>query len=410
MTYAGRLVKGPFSLAARYGDTNRTERTVVAVVHHFAGATRLLDVLPLVERDERVQTVFTVPPSSVFEESAHSFLRSTGALMMPWAQAVETPFDLALSAALGHLEQLHCPILAMEHGAGPYSYVPIRSGSGSLARRAVISLGARGLVTHGRVIPSALMLPHAHDRELLAQECPEALPAAVVAGDPCLDRMLASRHLRLAYRNALGVGPSQKLVVVTSHFGEDSLLQNHRELLLRLPAELPTEDYRAVVILHPNIWFWHGRRQVAAWFDACSRSRVTVLPPEEGWRAALVAADSVIGDRGSLACYGAALGAPVLLAPFKEENVVPDSLFACLAAIAPRLDPDSPLVDQLEALERLWTPEDTVAVRSRLVSVPGQAARLFRQTMYRLMRLSEPVSEARTEPVPMPLPLRHASS
>ncbi len=39
---------------------------------------------------------------------------------------------------------------------------------------------------------------------------------------------------------------------------------------------------------------------------------------------------------------------------------------------------------------------------SRLTSVPGDAARIIRRTMYRLLRLSEPATPPITEPVPLP--------
>ncbi|GAA3093093.1 hypothetical protein [Streptosporangium carneum] len=401
-------IKGPFSLDAPRGDTNRVERTAVVVVHHLAAATRLMDIVPLVEPDRRVQLVYTVPPSSVFADGAHDFLRDTGALVMPWSQATEVRFDLAFAAGHGLLERLRAPVMTFFHGAGPYSYVGRREGDGLSANRAVTGFGLQGLVTHGRVIPTAIMVSHDDHHRLLAAECPDAAPAAIVAGDLCFDRLLASRSRRTAYRNALGAGPGQRVVVVSSHYGAGSLLWDHPDLLSRLAAELPAEEYRIVVVLHPNIWVWHGRKQVRAWFRRHGETDVVLLPPEEGWRGALVGADLMIGDRGSLACYGAALGLPVTLIPHSAEDVVPGSQFALLGEVAPRLDVRAPLAAQLDSVERHWSPADADALRDRLTSVPGDAARLIRQAMYRLLRLPEPTVEARAEAVPLPRPLTAA--
>ncbi|MEU8269994.1 hypothetical protein AB0B89_22905, partial [Sphaerisporangium sp. NPDC049002] len=259
------------------------------VVHHLAAATRLMDVVPLIEEDRRVQVVYTVPPSSRFASGAQDFLQSRGALVMPWSQATETRFDLAVAAGQGMLERLHAPLMTLSHGAGPNSYVSRREGHGPPASRAVTGLGFQALTLHGRVVPSAIMLGHVDHRRLLASQCPDALPATVIAGDPCFDRLVASRAQRTAYRNALGAGPAQKVVVVSSHYGAGSLLSRHPDLPLRLSAELPSEEFRIALILHPNIWVAHGAQQVRSWFATCTRSGVALLPPEEGWRAALVA-------------------------------------------------------------------------------------------------------------------------
>jgi hypothetical protein len=399
------IIRGPFSIDASKGDTHRVERTVLVVVHHLAGATRLMDIVPLVEHDQRVQMVYTVPPSSLWADGAHEFLRTTGALVMPWPQATQTRFDLALAAGQGLLEHLHAPIAMFSHGAGHISYVNRWEGHGPPASRQVSGLGFGGLSSHGRVTPSAIMLAHEDHRRSLARECPDALPTAVIAGDLCFDRLLASLPRRSAYRDALNAGPARKLVVVSSRWGAGSLLGQRIDPIFRLAAELPYEDHRVVMILHPNIWTWHGRRQVLAWFAESVRSGIILLPPEEGWRGALVAADVMIGDRGSVTSYGAALGLPVLLAPYDAEDVVPGSQFAYLGEVAPRLRTGAPLAAQLDATARDWSAGDAAVLRSRLTSAPGGAARITRRTIYRLLRLDEPAAEPVTEPVPLPCPL-----
>lgn len=141
----------------------------------------------------------------------------------------------------------------------------------------------------------------------------------MVAGDPCFDRMIASAPLRPAYRRALGVTDGRRLVVVSSTWGALSLFGAHPDLVGKIAARLPVDDYRVMVALHPNTWHWHSPWQVDRWARAWRRAGVTLLPPEEGWRRALVAADSVVGSR---------LGASVVHAYLDAGLSVPDEVSA----------------------------------------------------------------------------------
>jgi hypothetical protein len=86
---------------------------------------------------------------------------------------------------------------------------------------------------------------------------------------------------------------------------------------------------------------------VRAWLADSMRRGLILVPPEEGWRAVLAAADVVIGDQGSVTCYAAAIGRPVLLASFPREELDPASAVAGLGRVAPRLRADRPAVRQL---------------------------------------------------------------
>ncbi|WP_017597668.1 hypothetical protein, partial [Nocardiopsis lucentensis] len=330
---------GPFGPGARSQATLRTERTVLAVAHHLTAATRLADVLPLVEPDPRVQVVFTVPPTSPLAGGAARYVRGLDAVVLDWEQATAHEFDLAIAASLGGLEQLHAPVLTLEHGAGPGKIRPRRRGHGATATRD-LSRTEAGLVTRGRVIPAMIGVPHERVREVLARVAPAAAPAAHVVGDPSFDRILAGLSRRDAYRRALGVGDGQTLVLLSSTWRPHSLLGRHHDLPARLSAELAPHDARVVAAPHPGIWEWHGRRQVRAWLSGAERHGALLLPPENGWQAAVVAADLVIGDHGSVSYYAAAAGRPVLLAAFPSEDVVPASHSDLLGRSVPRLDTD----------------------------------------------------------------------
>ncbi|MFA1541429.1 hypothetical protein [Actinomadura monticuli] len=389
---------GPFGLDGEKGATLSGLRTVLMVVHHLTAATRLADVAPLVERDRRVQTVYTVAPASAVGAGTARHLAASGALVVPFAQAAQTRFDLAVAAGDGGLERLHAPVLVLQHGMGPGKLARRWDGTGPEAARPVAGMRREAIVAGGRVIPSVLGLAHRDHRRTLARVCPEALPVARIVGDLAFDRLLQGMPLRERYRAALGVDGRQ-LVVVSSTWGPEALLGRNRDLVRRLAAELPADGYRIVLAVHPVTWGFHGFRQLRAWFDDCLRLGVGLLPFEEGWRAALAAADLVVGDHGSVSAYAAGAGIPLLLGAFPASDVVPRSLSDLLGRRVPHLAPDRPLLQQVRDAIGAPVAKD---LRGRLTSEPGRAAVLLRREMYRLMRVDEPAEPPVTDPPPLP--------
>jgi hypothetical protein len=255
-------------------------------------------------------------------------------------------------------------------------------------------------------VPAALALTHEAELDVLRGSCPEAVPVAVVAGDICYDRLVASVPLREHYRRALDIRPKQRLVAVTSTWQPESTLGRHPDLLDQLMNDLPCDEFRVAAILHPNIWSVHGAWQIRSWLADCLSAGLLLLPPEEGWRAALVASDLVVGDYGSVTRYAAAIGVPVMLAAFPEGNVRPGSVAHALYRRDRCLHPDRPLADQIRAgaaaaLDHSWQDE----LARRMTSRPGRAGAILRQTMYRLLDLPEPARAVPVSPVPLPKPI-----
>lgn len=397
---------GPYGLDAAKCATLRVERTVLVPVHHVTAGTRLAEVVPLVEADRRVQVVYTRAPTTRFGAGTEEYLRSLGGAVIDWRLAIATPFDLVVAATHGGLENLHAPVLLLPHGIGFSKVQPRWDGAGPPARRYMGIANPASLVKFGRVVPSVIAVAHERQLEQLAEACPEAAPVGRVTGDPAYDRLLAGAPYRRAYREALGVRPGQRLVVVTSTHWITSLLGRHPDLLPRLMTALPEEEYRVAAVIHPNVWNTHSSRQVRAWYGECARAGLRMLPPERGWHGALVAADLVVGDGGSVTYYGAAIGRPVLMAVAPDEaNVNPGSQMAELANIAPRLDAGRPLRPQIDAAIRDYAPSRYAEIRAWASSAPGRSAALIRSAMYELMDLPEPVAPARIRAAPVPVPL-----
>jgi len=397
----GELIRGPFGLDAAKSQTLPYQRTVLVIVHTTTAGTRLGDVVPLLESDHRIQVVYTCAPSALNHGGVDRFLERLGGVVIPWQQAAQTQFDLALAASDGLLEWVHAPVLTMLHGIGFNKYPARWDGYGPETRRMAAGLEPVRLVCHGRVIASAFIMPTQGQLERLRRSCPDAAGVGVVAGDPCYDRLAASLPARDAYRHALAAG-DRKLIAVSSTWGPGSLLSRSPGLLRTLVDELPAEDYQIAAIVHPGIWSWHGARQVCAWYADCLERGLVLVPPEEGWRGVLAAADVVIGDHGSVTCYAAAAGIPVLLASFPGDEVEPGSPVARLGDLAPRLRPGRRWAPQVEQAASLWSAAMHSAIRAQVTDVPGQSARIIRSVMDRLMKLPEPAHAPVIRPVPVP--------
>jgi hypothetical protein len=387
--------RGPLGPGTERWVTRRACKTVLLVVHTVTSGQRLLDAVRLMENDLRVQVYFTQAPDR-FGTGVPEFLAGLKAALLPWEQAIRTGFDLAIAASLGGLHELHAPLIVMPHGAGHGKLVSRRAGRAA-GDRMVYGLDAQRLVHDGALVPAGLVLAHRDDRRELARSCPEALPVACVAGDPCHDVLVASLDRRSSYQVTLGAGDGRKLVVVTSTWGARSLLGSRPDLWPRLRAELPEEEFQVVTLLHPNVWHGHGEMQVRSWLAGCR-----LVPPEADWRGVLAAADWVIGDHGSVTAYGTAAGVPVLLGGFSDDDVNPDSAQARLGGLAPRISGRGSLRRQLLRAAEDFSPELHRPVIERITSEPGRFNRNMRGLIYRLLRLRQPATVPAVRPVPAP--------
>ncbi|OXM68589.1 MULTISPECIES: hypothetical protein [Amycolatopsis] len=372
-------------------------RTVLVIVHTTVSGQRLLDVLGLIESDRAIQAVFTRAPD-VFSEGVSEMLRGTGALEIPWRQAVREQFDLGLAASYGGISRIHAPVMVLPHGAGHAKKTPARAGRP--AARTVYGLGAEHLVQAGRVVPASIVLSHESERDVLVRQCPEAADVAVVAGDPCYDQLLASVAHRDEYRRALGVTDEREIVLITSTWGRHSLFGRDPGLIGAVLDQLDARRYQVALMIHPATWSGHGRRQLRAWLRDERRAGLVLVEPDTDWRGVVVAADRVIGDHGSSTVYAAALGKPVLHTDIPLGELDESSAQAYVGRHAPRLARFQPIEPQLKQAP---PPGWQTQVARRLTSRPGLAHRLLREEMYRLLGLPVPGRHRAVEPAPLPL-------
>jgi len=380
-------------------------RRVLIVAHTVPSTTQLLRVAPLFRSDRRVQLHFTRAPDD-FGDGVDDVLRELGVKPIPWDAAAKAPYQLALAASLGELHKVHAPIVTLPHGAGHHKLVPAKPGGGPPAAREVYGFDRPRLIRDGRFIPTKITLSHTDQLAQLDGSCPGAAEAQVgaVVGDPIHDQIIAGLPNRAHYRRALGLRDRRRLVVVVSStWGAQSLYNQDESLLPRLLTELPRDSYRVIAVLHPNIQVEHGQYQIDLWLDGCRRMGLRVVEPQDDWQAAVIAADWVIGDHGSVTLYATLAPAPVLLATFPGSAVAPGSPPAVFAEAAPRLGLsrlDPPIEAQLRAAVPPSAP--TGLVGRRITSEPGRFAQNMRRLLYGILELPEPPWPAELPPIRTP--------
>ncbi|ASO21294.1 hypothetical protein FHR81_002264 [Actinoalloteichus hoggarensis] len=378
---------GPAAADAARWQTYRPCRTVLAVARTLTSAIRLLEATVVFLGDPRVQVVFTVHAGSRFSEGVAEMLGGLPVRLVPWEAVPDLRCDLVITASEKvDLEQVgDAPILVLPHGIGFHKYVPeVDSPTTRLSGLVAADLLARGRVT--------LAITHPDQARQLAAVSPATVGRTALIGDTSHDAVLGSITRRDRYRALLGASAERRLVVVSSTWGEQSLLGSRPEVLDRLLAELPVDEYRVAAVVHPNAWTWHGGWQLDQWLDSAMRAGLLLVPPARGWHAAVVAADVLIGDHGSVSLYAAALGTPTLLGAFGGE-VVPGTPLAEFGRIADRLDPTSGLREQVDKTMAVHDPRRFRPLAEAAFAAPGRAVDLLRTLCHRLLALPEPATE-----------------
>ena len=375
-------------------DTFAPVRRVLAVARNVPATTRLLDALSLLRGDRRVEIRFTLTRSEAFHPGDADVLTALGAQPIPWEEAAAQPFDLAVAAsANGPLHELRAPLLLIPHGAGQHKLVDPADPA-----RGVHGIAREQLIAGGRVVPAAVLLTGAEPLALLRRDCPEAVPYARIGGDLSLQQLAGAYADRERHRRALGLGAGQRLVTVSSTWGPASLLGRTPVLPDRLLADLPRDEYRVAAVLHPNVVARHSMYQIRAWYADALDAGLILVPPSAGWQAVLLSTDCLIGDHGSVSFYAAALDVPVLLASTGDGEVPPSGPSARLAEACPRFNTrESPRLQIEQALEK-FEPGVLPALTEPSVSSDVDAAGVYREVLYRMLRLDPPVRKRALPP------------
>ncbi|KPI14641.1 hypothetical protein OK074_2185 [Actinobacteria bacterium OK074] len=379
------------------------KKHVLGIVRTLTSATRLMDVLSLLRPEDGIEVSYTINPGSAFAAGLQEYLSATVAELVPWREAVRRPFDLAVACTVNaSMHRIRPPLLVLPHGAGYNRLVPGTTGD----TVSPAGLSRRELLHRGRVVPAAIGVSHPEQIPRLARACPPAAERALLVGDFGFDRIRASLAHRDVYRERLGVH-GRRLVALHSTWSEHSLLGRCPDLPLRLVTALPADEFAVAAVLHPNVWAHHRPPDVYARLEEAMEGGLMVIPPQEGWRATVIASDWVVGDHGSTSFYSAALDRVTLLAATGLDELDPASPAAAFGRTAPRLDPDGDLEAQLRQAAQAHAPEPMREIAERQLGAPGRGGALVRDWIYGRLGLRPP-GPPRTVPVPDPEPRRRS--
>ncbi len=363
--------------------------TVLIVARTLTSAARLLEAVDLLRGDTRIRFLFTVFDTSQFSSGVERMLWDNGVdTIVPWREVPALSYDLALCASENiDTEMVTGPVLILPHGLGFNKYVPAADGASGMR---IAGLPPSETLRRGRV---HVVLSHSDQERQLVAAQPDIAGRTVVTGDPAYDRLLASQGLRDRYRAQFDCG-GRRLVLVSSTWRPNSTIGQWRTLPRDLLAELGVDEIRLVLTLHPNIWSWYGTHQIETWLADDIDAGLVLLPAGNAWQAALIAADQVVVDHGSLSLYAAALGKPVLLAG-TPDDIVPGTPIEQLWHDGDRINPDSGLRAQLDAA-MASDPHRYDHIVESVFSHVGEATTRLRQAIYRELDLALPDPEPDT--------------
>nr|BFF22421.1 hypothetical protein GCM10025732_03860 [Glycomyces mayteni] len=235
----------------------------------------------------------------------------------------------------------------------------------------------------------------------MERDFPAAVPHAQVTGDVCMERLEKSRHRKFVYRAHYGIAPEQRLIVLSSSFGPNSLAVRHLDFVRDLLDRLP-DTFRVAVVAHPNLEFDNGIA-LSTLLDKQRANGLIMTEPEE-WRDLSIAADLVIGDMGSTTFYSAAIGKPVATLPgIGTDDICADSPLHRFREALPLIDEHRDLGRQLEALIDGWTPLDFDFTQV-LAKVEFSTAQRLAEIVHELLEL-ESAPRARVKLIPSGTPL-----
>ncbi|MGW4826253.1 hypothetical protein ACWEOG_01635 [Amycolatopsis japonica] len=360
---------------------------MLVVARTLTSAYRLLEAWTLFRDDFRIRLLFTINGTSAFSDGVEEVLRHAGVRLVSWEAVRDkrVTYDLVLSASENiDFQAITKHTVVLPHGLGFNKYVPDSNGDG-------IRLAGLPPEEVLRAGDATVVLSHPEQRQQLAAVSPASTGQTEIVGDPTMAQLLESQGLRDRFREAFGT-LDRTFVVLASTWRPDSLLGRWRSLPSMLLAELPADLYQVCVAIHPNVWSFYGRAQISRWFASALDAGLLLLPPDSGWQAALIAADQVITDHGSLGLFAAALDKPILHAgPSSEivDGTPPDELLR----EATELVRNTPLRQQLDHYRSVHQPGRFDHITARVFAHTSEADSNLRNLIYRRLTLTPPSDE-----------------
>lgn len=369
-------------------ETRLIDRYLLVVVRTHTSLDRVLELLEVVGQGVSLAIKFVLDAGSAFAREVGAKLRALGAEEVTWETARRTHWDAIFAAHVDHqlaeLTELSGNLFLIPHGIG-YNRKRLASTGG---RQGPAGLSSYELTAFGQVFPALIGLSSDEQRTRM---CVEARDRGIVIGDMVLDKLVAHAHLKPYFQEDLKIG-DRKLIVVSSTWGRRSTFATQKDVITRLVADLPSDEYAVALVLHPNVWWGESQFEIKVYLrDACDSGLLII--DHTTWQGAIVAADLVVGDHGSVTGYAVSMGLPVLIAADGAAELDDDSPLAALHAALPHITDEKPLREQVERALNDHRPEDWKPYTDRLFELPGEGLARAANALRGLMGLP-PLTES----------------
>jgi len=202
-----------------------------------------------------------------------------------------------------------------------------------------------------------------------------------VVGNLRADELIRLNQEREAVRQQLGLQKKDRVLLICSTWGPDSLIQRFGTTLLKEISNI-SETYKVYLLIHPlndRVEF-SGRSTILECLDVYERNGIARrVDPKESPLPYLVAADIVLSDHGSLSLYYALLERPLLFVPFATEDlIIKESLIWKFYELQERYYPNLSLGDQLDCAMKNFPAEQHKKTAKLLIDEPGHAKQRIR--------------------------------
>lgn len=366
----------------RERETRLFDRYLLVVVRTHTSLDRVLELLGVIGQSVNIAIKFVLDAGSKFARDVAAKLRALGAEQIEWEEAKKLHWDAIFAAhvdqQLAELTELSGKLFVIPHGIG-YNRRRLASTGG---RPGPAGLSAYELTVFGEVFPTLIGLSSDEQRSRM---CEEARGREIVIGDMVLDKLLAHAHLKWDFQEELGIG-TRKLIVVSSTWGEWSTFATQKKIITRLVADLPSDEYVVALVLHPNIWWGESEFEIRVHLRDALDSGLLLID-HTTWQGALIAADLVVGDHGSVTGYAVGMDLPVLVAADGSAELDEGSPLAALHAALPRITTEESLRERVDRAlsdhqSGRWRP-----YTERLFALQGEGLLTAANALYDLMDL-----------------------
>lgn len=300
--------------------------------------------------------------------------------LIPLTRALRIPWDIIIFSDHNNTIWFHPDIPKIRTVHGLYSGKNFGQPGGSYV------YGQNALDLKGTLVYDLMFIEGSYIRDVLSSKNPALQGRMAVVGNMMADNLIALNQKREMIRQDLGIRKEDRVLVIFSTWGPDSLIQRFGTTLLNDILKV-SETYKVYLLIHPL----NDRNEFPdkdAIFEFLERHRdgaVKRVDPFVSPLPYLVVADVVLTDHTSLFLYYTLLKKPYLFVPLLAEYIEPESLTLKFYELQERYDPTRPLGDQLDCAIKNFPTKQHKEIVELIIDEPGYAKQRIRDEVAKFL-------------------------